>query len=152
APVSGRAPVAAAAVAAIQAPSGDQPAKAVTTATELDRKSNAATGPRDPKGSPPAPAPPPGTVRITQPLVRDISDYEGDYVGHIVAAREAGLKARVSGMLIQVACRPGQMVKRDDRLFVIDPRPYRAALDKAEAEHERALARQKRSQIELENT
>ncbi len=56
---------------------------------------------------------------------------------------------RVSGTLIQVTCRPGQVVKRDDRLFVIDARPYRAALDKAEAEHEGALARQKRSQIKL---
>jgi RND family efflux transporter MFP subunit len=69
-----------------------------------------------------------------------------------VAAREAGLKARVSGTLIQVTCRPGQVVKREERLFVIDPRPYRAALDQAEAEYERALARQKRSQIELANT
>src|SRR5262249_44267156 len=39
-----------------------------------------------------------------------------------------------------------------DRLFAIDPRPYRAALDQAEAEHERALARQKRSQIKLAAT
>jgi multidrug resistance efflux pump len=73
-------------------------------------------------------------------------------VGHIVAAREAGLKARVSGTLIEVTCRPGQVVKRDDRLFAIDPRPYRAALDQAEAEHERALARQKRLQIKLAAT
>jgi RND family efflux transporter MFP subunit len=151
APASGGAPLAAAAVAAIQAPSGDQPAQAVTTATQTDRKPNAATGLGDQKGGPPAPGPPPGTVRVTQPLVRDVSDYEGVYVGHIVAAREAGLKARVSGTLTQVTCRPGQVVKREDRLFVIDPRPYRAALDKAEAEHERALAGQKRSQIELAN-
>jgi RND family efflux transporter MFP subunit len=152
APASGRAPFAAAAVAAVQAPSGDQPANVVTTATETDRKPNAATGPGDQNGRPAAPAPPSGTVRVTQPLVRDVSEFKGDYGGHIVSAREAGLKARVSGMLVQVTCRPGQVVKRDDRLFVIDPRPYRAALDRAEAEHERALARQKRSQIELENT
>jgi len=151
APASGGAPFAAAAVAAIQAPSGDQPAEAVTTATETHRKPNAATGLGDQKGGAPAPVPHPGTVRVTQPLVRDVSDYEGDFAAHIAADRESGLKARVSGTLIQVNCRPGQVVKRDDRLFVIDPRPYRAALDKAEAEHEGALARQKRSQIELAN-
>jgi RND family efflux transporter MFP subunit len=150
APASGGAPFAAAAVAAIQAPSGDQPAKAVTTATETDRKPNTATGLGDQKGGPPAPAPPPATVRVTQPLVREVSDYE-EFPGHIVAAHEAGLKARVSGTLIQVTCRPGQVVKRDDRLFVMDPRPYRAALDKAEAEHERALAGEKQSQIKLAN-
>jgi RND family efflux transporter MFP subunit len=151
APASGGAPFAAAKVAAIQAPSGDQPAKAVTTATETVRKPNAATGLRDQKEGPRAPAPPPGTLRVTQPLVRDVSDYE-EFPGNIVAAREAGLKARVSGTLIQGTCRPGQVVKRDDRLFVIDPRPYRAALDKAEAEHDGALSRQKRSQIKLANT
>src|SRR5262249_23250776 len=147
-PASGGAPFAAAPIATIQAPSGDQPAKAVTTATETDRKPNAATGLGDQQGGPRAPAPPPGTVRVTQPLVREVSDYE-EFPAHIVAAREADLRARVSGTLILVTCRPGQVVKRDERLFAIDPRPYRAALDKAEAELERALARQKRSQIKL---
>jgi multidrug efflux system membrane fusion protein len=123
----------------------------VTTVTETDQKLDAATGPGDQKAGSPAPVPPPGTVRVTQPLVRDVSDYQGDFAGHIVAAGEAGLKARVSGTLIEVTCKPGQVVKRGDRLFVIDPRPYRAALDKAEAEHEGALARQKRSQIKLAN-
>jgi RND family efflux transporter MFP subunit len=149
APASGGAPFAAAAVAAIQAPSGDQPAG--TTATETDRKPKGETGLGYQKEGPAAPAPPPGTVRVTQPVVRDVNDYE-DFAGHIVAAGEAGLKARVSGTLMQVACRPGQMVKRAERLFVIDPRPYRVALDKAEAEHERAVARLKRSQLRLANT
>jgi membrane fusion protein, multidrug efflux system len=145
---SGGPPFAATPVAAIQA---DQPVRAVTTPAETNQKPNAATSPRDQQGGPPAPAPPPGTVRVTQPLVREVSDY-GEFPGHIAAAREAGLKARVSGTLIHVICRPGQEVKRDDRLFEIDQRPYKAALDKAEAEHEGALARQKRSQIKLANT
>jgi RND family efflux transporter MFP subunit len=151
APASGGAPFAAASVAATQAPSGDQPAKTVTTATETDRKPNVATGRGDQKGAPAAPAPPPGAVRVTHPVVRDVSDYEL-FVGHIVAAREAGLRARVSGTLIQRLCRPGQVVKADERLFVIDPRPYKAALDKADAERDSALARQKRCQIELAAT
>ena len=136
APTSGGTPFAAAPVAAVQVPSGDQPAKAVTTSAETDRKPNTATTLGDQKGGPPAPAPPPGTVRVTQPLVREVTDY-AEFAGHIVAAREVGLRARVSGTLIAVYCRPGQVVKRDERLFKIDPRPYKAALDKAEAELER---------------
>jgi membrane fusion protein, multidrug efflux system len=148
APASGGPPFAAAPVAAVQAPSGDQPVRAVTTPAQTNPKPNAATTLRDQQGGPPAPAPPPGTVRVTQPLVREVSDYE-DFPGHIVAAREAELRARVSGTLTKVACRPGQVVKRDERLFAIDPRPYRAALDKADAELERARARQTRWQNEL---
>jgi RND family efflux transporter MFP subunit len=145
---SGGTPFAAAPVAAVQAPSADQLVKAVTSRAKTDPKTNAAPAPREQQGGRPSPAPPPGTVRVTQPVVREVSDY-ADFPGHIVAAREAGLRARVSGTLIQVNCRPGQVVKRAEQLFEIDPRPYRAALDKAEAEHERALARQKRSQIKL---
>src|SRR5262249_48329012 len=47
APASGRAPFAATAVAAVQTPSGDQPAKAATTPTETVRKPNTVIEPRD---------------------------------------------------------------------------------------------------------
>ena len=52
---SGGTPVAAAPVAAVQVPSGDQPAKAATIAPEPDRKPSAATTPRDQKEDPPPP-------------------------------------------------------------------------------------------------
>ena len=71
-----------------------------------------------------------------QPLAREVTDYAG-FVGHIVADREVELKARASGTLIAVNCQPGQVVKPDERLFKIDPRLYKAALDQAEAELER---------------
>ena len=150
APTWGGTPIAAAPVAAVQAPSGDQPAKAATTSAEPDRKPNTATTPGDQKGDPPAPATPRETVRVMQPLVREVTDY-AEFVGHIVAAREVELRARASGTLIEVDCRPGQVVKLDERLFKIDPRPYKAALDQAEAELERVRARRTLKQIELAN-
>ena len=82
------------------------------------------------------------------PLVRVVSDNV-EFVGHIVAAREVELRARASGTLIEVYCRPGQVVKLDERLFKIDPRLYKAALDQAEAELERVLARRTLKQNEL---
>ena len=86
-----------------------------------------------------------------QPLVREVTDYV-EFVGHIVAAREAELRARASGTVIAVYCRPGQVVKLDERLFKIDPRLYKAALDQAEAELERVRARRTLAQNELANT
>jgi RND family efflux transporter MFP subunit len=151
APTSGGTPVAAAPVAAVQVPSGDQPAKAVTTPAEPERKPKTATTPGDQKGDFPAPSTPQETVRVMQPLVREVTDY-AKYMGHIVAEREVELRARASGTVIKVYCRPGQVVKVDERLFDIDPRPYRAARDQAEAELERVRARRKLAQNEYLNT
>ena len=139
APTWGGTPFAAAPVAAVQTPSGDQPAKAVTTSAKPDRKPNTATTPGDQKENPPAPATPRLTVRVMQPIVREVTDY-AEFVGHIIAAREVDLRARASGTLIAVFCSPGQVVKRDEPLFKIDPRLYKAALDQAEAELERVRA------------
>ena len=83
-----------------------------------------------------------------QPIVREVTDY-ADFVGHIVAAREVELRARATGTLRAVDCRPGQVVMPGERLFQIDPRPYKAALDQAEAELERVRARRTNKQDEL---
>jgi multidrug efflux system membrane fusion protein len=150
-PTWGGTPFAAAPVAAVQAPSGNQPAKAVTISVEPDRKPNTATTPGNQKGDFTAPATPRGTVRVMQPLVREVTDH-AQFVGHIEAAREVELRARVSGMLDGVYCRPGQAVKPGERLFKIDPRLYKAALDQAEAELERVRARRTLKQNELAAT
>ena len=151
APTSGGTPIAAAPVAAVQVPSGDQSAKAVTTPAEPERKPKTATTPGDQKGDPPTPATPQETVRVMQPLVREVT--ESVYLpGRIVAEREAELRARASGTVIAVYCRPGQVVKLDERLFKIDPRPYKAALDQAEAELERVRARRTLAHNEFANT
>ena len=151
APIWGGTPIAAAQVAAVRVPSGDQPARAVTTSEERDRKPSTTTTPEDQQGDPQAPATPRGTVRVMQPLVREVTDYT-DFGGHIVAAREAELMARASGTLIAVYCRPGQVVKLGERLFKIDPRRYKAALDQAEAELEVVRARRTLKQTELAQT
>ena len=51
------------------------------------------------------------------------------------------LRPRVSGMIVDVACQPGQKVRKGALLYVIDPRPYKAELEKAEAEVRVARAR-----------
>lgn len=76
---------------------------------------------------------PPPPVSVSQPLTRDIIDRD-DYEGRIAAVENVEVRARVRGHLTKVAFKDGQLVKTGDLLFEIDPRPYKAALDAAEAQ------------------
>lgn len=60
--------------------------------------------------------------------------------GRIEAVQSVQLRPRVSGYIERVAFSEGQEVGKDQLLFVIDPRPYRAALASAQAQLERARA------------
>ena len=48
-----------------------------------------------------------------------------------VHANTAALAAHVSGQIVQLPIRDNQQVKKGDLLFVVDPRPYKLALDTA---------------------
>jgi membrane fusion protein, multidrug efflux system len=61
-----------------------------------------------------------------------------DFTGRISAVESVDLRPRVSGYIERVAFEEGQDVQRGDLLFVIDPRPYQAALAQAEAQLEAA--------------
>jgi RND family efflux transporter MFP subunit len=51
------------------------------------------------------------------------------------------IRARVSGFIDSVRFQEGQIVKKDDLLFVIDQRPYKIAVEQAKADIERAEAK-----------
>ncbi|PWB74949.1 MAG: efflux RND transporter periplasmic adaptor subunit [Holophagae bacterium] len=55
-------------------------------------------------------------------------------IGHIESAETVEVRARVGGELQRVFFEEGQTVRAGDRLFAIDPRPFRAALAQAEAQ------------------
>lgn len=55
-------------------------------------------------------------------------------IGNIEAAETVEVRARVGGELLQVFFEEGQTVRAGDRLFAIDPRPFRAELAQAEAQ------------------
>jgi multidrug efflux system membrane fusion protein len=83
--------------------------------------------------SPPVAETPPPPVSVSQPLVREVIDYD-DYEGRIAAVETVEVRARVRGHLVKVNFQDGQIVKEGDLLFEIDPRPYQAALDGAQAQ------------------
>jgi len=82
--------------------------------------------------------PPP--VTVAKPVVKDLIE-EDEFTGRFEAAETVELRARVSGYLDKVTFEDGQIVKNGDLLFVIDKRPYEAALTRAEAEVKAAQTR-----------
>lgn len=56
-----------------------------------------------------------------------------DYSGRINAVDYVEIRPQVSGTITQVAFTDGQYVKKDEVLFVIDKRPYEAAVRQADA-------------------
>lgn len=95
-------------------------------------------------GQAPAAAPaaqmPPVPVKAGNPLKKEVTEWD-EYTGRIEALQSVEIRARVSGYLDRVNFKDGDKVRKGDLLFVIDPRPYRADLNRAEAELERARTR-----------
>jgi RND family efflux transporter MFP subunit len=83
--------------------------------------------------------PPPPQVTVALPVKRSVVDRD-EYVGRFVAVESVEIRARVSGYLDAVHFTDGAMVKQGVKLFTIDQRPFKAALDQAKADHERAKA------------
>jgi membrane fusion protein (multidrug efflux system) len=62
------------------------------------------------------------------------------------------VSAEVTGPIMEVAVKENQLVKRGDLLFRIDPRPYRIALEQAEAQIASAQVSVSRAQAESAGT
>ncbi len=77
--------------------------------------------------------PPPPMVTVASPTEQEVVEWD-EFTGRTEAVESVEVRARVSGTLESVHFEDGGLVKKGDLLFVIDPRPYQAALDRAEAE------------------
>src|SRR5437773_8737771 len=76
---------------------------------------------------------PPPVVTVAPAVGRDVTDC-ADFTGRIAAVEAVKVRARVWGHLQKVSFIEGAEVKQGDLLFVIDARPYQAALERAEAD------------------
>jgi RND family efflux transporter MFP subunit len=74
----------------------------------------------------------PPVVQVSAPLEREVNQWD-DYVGRFAASKAVEVRPRVSGAIVALHFRDGQMVKQGDLLFTVDPRPYEAALAEARA-------------------
>lgn len=81
-------------------------------------------------GSLPPPQPP--KVTVATPLSREVRDVD-EYTGRIEAPETVEVRARVSGYLQEIYFQEGDIVKKGQDLFLIDPRTYSATFDQAKA-------------------
>ncbi|WP_039961523.1 efflux RND transporter periplasmic adaptor subunit [Rhodopirellula europaea] len=78
------------------------------------------------------PAMPKPTVTVAQPVVKKIVEWDA-FTGRLEAVDLVEVRARVNGYLQSVHFDEGQIVKKNDLLFIIDPRPFEAELAAAQA-------------------
>lgn len=91
---------------------------------------------------------PPAPVTVSAPLKRDVAAQLG-FLGQFSAVDRVELRAQVGGTLAEIAFKDGQIVKKGDLLFVIDPTPYQIKLAQATAQLTSAQSRLVLAQQEL---
>ncbi len=92
-----------------------------------------------------AQAVPVGTAPVS---LGDIDVYL-DAIGTVTPVYTATIVSRVAGEITEVRFKEGQIVKKNDLLAVIDPRPYTAALLQAQGQLMRDVAALKNARIDL---
>jgi membrane fusion protein, multidrug efflux system len=101
---------------------------------------------------------PPVPVTVGEVLEKTIP-VQLTAVGNAMAYTTVGIKSQINGQLVEVRFKEGQDVRKGDLLFVIDPRPFEAALRQTEAalnqrqaEVRQAQAAVERDTAQLENS
>ena len=87
-------------------------------------------------------------VTASKAVTRDVPIYL-DEIGNCTAFESVNVQPLVTGPITEIKFADGQEVKKGDALFTIDPRPYQAALDKAQATLEQDRAKSEYDQAQL---
>lgn len=85
--------------------------------------------------------PPPPKVDVGHPVTRELTD-EDDYNGWLQASAVVEVRARVRGHIQKIHFQDGDLVKAEQLLFELDPRPFQVQIDQAIA-RSKALEAQK---------
>src|SRR5580765_4530521 len=88
-------------------------------------------------------------VRVAQADIRDVPVVVHT-IGTVLANSVVTVKPQIDGPLLSAMFQEGQMVKRGDLLFRIDPLPFEAALRQAQATAERDRAQLASAQADSE--
>jgi RND family efflux transporter MFP subunit len=102
------------------------------------------SGSADAQGGPPPAAP----VSVAPAVERQVADHE-EFSGRLEAAEFVELRPRVAGTIERVHFADGAMVKKGERLFTIDPRPFQAEVARAASQRAAALSRAELAKSEL---
>lgn len=85
-------------------------------------------------------------VSVASVIERQVTDAD-EFSGRLEAVDSVQVRSRVTGYIENISFQQGKDVKKGEVLFVIDPGPYRAELNRAEADMERSFA-----QLELDKS
>ena len=96
----------------------------------------------------PPPSPPP-VVEVARVIKRDVPIHS-EWTATLDGDLNAQIRAQVTGYLLSQKVREGSLVRRDEVLFELDPRPFRAALDQANGELEERIADEARAKHDVE--
>ena len=85
-------------------------------------------------------APPPVPVTVAKVVEKRVTEWD-EFSGRVRAVDRVDVRPQISGIVEEIHFRDGQLVKKGDPLFTIDPRPFQAALAHAQADLAAAQAR-----------
>ncbi len=88
-------------------------------------------------------------VTVAKPVTKQIVEWDA-YTGRLEAIDFVEIRARVSGYLKSTHFDEGQIVNKNDLLFIIDPRPYQAELNGARAALSQANSQLVQAKAQLE--
>ncbi|CAN7807903.1 efflux RND transporter periplasmic adaptor subunit [Paraburkholderia hospita] len=92
------------------------------------------------RDSTPSAVPEATEVDVAAVLQKEVKDSQA-YSGRLAAVDKVDIRPLVSGTIVSVNLKDGQMVKKGDVLFIIDPRPYQSEVDRAAGQVAAARAR-----------
>jgi multidrug efflux system membrane fusion protein len=104
--------------------------------------------PNSAKAAVTAAAPPPASVSVAPALEKTVTEWD-EFSGRVQAIDRVEIRPQISGVIEEVHFADGQLVKKGDLLFTIDPRPFRAELARTEAVLAGAQARVALAQTNL---
>lgn len=88
-------------------------------------------------------------VIAVEPVTTEDVNIYGEYVGRIRAQQFVEIRARVEGYLERMLFAEGTYVKKGQTLFIIDPKLYRARVNKAKAQLNKARAQAQKAERDL---
>jgi RND family efflux transporter MFP subunit len=94
--------------------------------------------------------PPPTAVTVAPVEQREIVEWN-EFTGRTEPVDSVEIRPRTSGYIQEVRFQSGQLVKKGDVLFVIDPRQYQATFDQRQAEYDQARSEDDRTAKLLSN-
>src|SRR5580700_9922074 len=92
---------------------------------------------------------PPANVTVSKPVQKEVVDWN-EFTGRTAAVNLVNVTGRVSGYIVNIPFKEGDLVHKGDVLYQIDPRPYQDVYDQALGQLKQAQANQQLQEVTYE--